>query len=81
MAERVLREIEREERRSSRRYDRDDYRGGRRDSRDRRSYIRGDRGNDAAVSNAGFVAAFKQNNPEFNEQRQSERRRSRNTNG
>lgn len=79
MAERVLREIEREERRSSRRYDRDDYRGGRRDSRDRRSYIRGDRGNDAAVSNAGFVAAFKQNNPEFNEQRQSERRRSRNT--
>ena len=79
MAERVIREIEREERRSSRRYDRDDYRGsGRRDSRDRRSYIRGDRGSDAAISNAGFVAAFKQNNPEFNESRQNERRRSRN---
>lgn len=78
MANQVLRELEREERRSARRYDRDDYRDrGRRDPRDRRSYMRNDRGSDAAVSNSGFVAAFKQSNPEFNEQR-SERRRSRN---
>lgn len=78
MANQVLRELEREERRSSRRYDRDGYRGDiRRDSRDRRSYIRNDRGSDAAISNSGFVAAFKQNNPDFNERRQPEKRRSR----
>jgi hypothetical protein len=76
IANQVLREIEREERRAYRR----DYRDDRRDYRSRRSYLRTDRGNDVAISNAGFVAAFKQNNPEFSEQRQSEKRRSRNNN-